>query len=147
MLTSCLALTACFGGGGNGVTGGTSDISRVTTLGPGAISSNSAVTGMKSEIVVANDGSGALARSAVRNYNGKAYTVYTLDDIDLKLADNSGGDIYFNFKLDENGRIDKGSLITGVNPADATELLKINLVRDGDTTQFHGAVLEYVYNN
>lgn len=147
MLTSCLALTACFGGGGNGVTGGTSDISRVTTLGPGAISSNSAVTGMKSEIVVANDGSGSLARSATRNYNGKAYTVYTLDDIDLKLADNSGGDIYFNFKLDENGRIDQGSLITGVNPADATELLKIDLLRDGETTQFHGAVLEYVYNN
>lgn len=148
VLTSILALCACGGGGGGGVgVSAANDITRVTTLGSGAAGSNSNITKMKSEIVINDATSEFVARSATTNYNGKTYTVYKLDDVDLALADNSGGDVYFNFTLDTNGRIDKGTLVTGTNPSDATELLKVNLVRDGNTAQFRGSVLEYVYND
>ena len=111
MLTSCLALTACFGGGGNGVTGGPASgdgMLRASTLLGSAASDNSEITSMASAIVV-TDGyastSKALAATTptTRTYNGRTYNVYKLENIDFNLIGSSNA--AFNFNMNDAGRI------------------------------------------
>ncbi|MBO7042800.1 MAG: hypothetical protein J6W08_02950 [Alphaproteobacteria bacterium] len=130
VLTSVLALAAC-GGGGHG---GSSDAGfRSSNT---ALQSNSKITAMKSEILVGENGQ-TLSRSSSVTRNGLTYTSYMLDDVDFKLAQNAGGEeAIFNFKLDDKGRVDKA--IAHVGGAD------LNMVRNGDTRYFNGAVFEYV---
>ena len=54
MLTSCLALTACFGGGGNGVTtGSTTDVYRIATNANATVNTNNSnITGMTSSVLL-----------------------------------------------------------------------------------------------
>ncbi len=54
MLTSCLALTACFGGGGNGITtGSTTDVYRIATNANATVNTNNSnITGMTSSVLL-----------------------------------------------------------------------------------------------
>lgn len=54
MLTSCLALAACFGGGGNGITtGSTTDVYRIATNANATVNTNNSnITGMTSSVLL-----------------------------------------------------------------------------------------------
>ena len=134
ILTSIFALAAC-GGGGSHSGSGTEGFRSANS----AVRSNAEITAMKSEILVGAGGT-SVSRSATVNRNGVEYTSYMLDDVDFRLAQNVSNNpsdaASFNFVLDSNGRID-----TAIANVGGTRL---NMVRDGDSKLFNGAVFEYV---
>lgn len=140
LLTSVLALAACGGGSGGGGSGivapvGYNGSARVSDT---AIASNSSITNMKSEVVVAsNSSSPIVSRSATTHSGGVTYTSYRLDDIKLYAADASHtGDGYLQIGLDNNGRIDKMTMeLSGAGAA---------VTREEESKVFHGPILEYV---
>lgn len=135
VLTSCLALTACFGGGGNGVTSGGSMAPVRAAVDPTAVTSNANVTKMASEILVASGHTPELARSGRVHKNGIDYKSYRLDDVNFHVA-TGVDDAYLKFNLDEIGKID--SLVMNVGTGNQY------MDRNGDTNMFRGIVYEYV---
>lgn len=102
ILTSVLALAACGGGGHHS---GSAPVRAAITPDSEAAISNSAITSMVSEVLVASDGSvitPLLNRSGSVQYNGKTYNSYRLDDVDFKFG---GEDSYVKFELDDSGKI------------------------------------------
>lgn len=161
VLTSILALTACGGGSGGGhssVSGATNesrfqyDIIRAGTTGKttaNAANSNSFVTGMVSEIGLAEDGStiniGKVGRSASNkfSYNGKEYTSYKLNDATFLLMDEGDpGEMKFHVKdSGEIGEIDQIVLLPdeedlAEDPNDQGKTFN----RYGNTNKFTGTV-------
>ena len=140
LLTSVLALAACGGGSGGGGAGivapvGYNGSARVSDT---AIASNSSITNMKSEVVVASNSSApVVTRSSTTHSGGVTYTSYRLDDIKLYAADASHtGDGYLQIGLDNNGRIDKMTMeLSGAGAA---------VTREEESKVFHGPILEYV---
>ena len=132
ILTSVLALTACGGGSGSG--GGSAPImpdapvvpeARPGTVSDEVIDSNASVTGMLSEIGIAEDGTSIdIARHSGRKefqHHGKKYKSYNLEDVNFVMADEGfGGQMkftvdkktgeitYFSLLPDENDPEDKG---------------------------------------
>lgn len=151
MLTSCLALAACFGGGGNGVTSGAPARSAVSQT---TIDSNKQVTAMASEILI-DEGGNATARSATRGHaragsivqNGQTYTSYRLEDIKLRPADMSvPANAYLKIGVDDNGRIDKMTMVMGTDANNKP--IGGDLARDFNSdpgkARFEGPIFEYV---
>ena len=138
VLTSCLALTACFGGGGNGVTtgGATNEAPRAATL-LGAANSNTGITSVASAVVVKNDGSyvnTARAASTPDTTTYAGYTIYKLDNVDFKVI-NDEGSATFNFDIDSNGRIASATLNGESVARDTTE---------GHTDRFYGKTFQLI---
>ena len=115
ILTSILALTACGGGSGSG--GGSAPImpdapvvpeARPGTVSDEAIDSNTYVTGMLSEIGIAEDGTSIdIARHSGRKefqHHGKKYKSYDLSDVDFTLSDEGFGGVV-KFIVDNNKKI------------------------------------------
>ena len=151
ILTSILALTACGGGSGGGGSHVTpssgrpsvnNDITvpeelagRVT-----ATTSNSAITGMNSEVIVSDHSNVALARTphTITNQDGVTFTSYRLEDIKLYAADSSHTDNgYLQIGMnEETGRIENMKLVVGGVGAPAD--------RVSETNQFRAPILEFV---
>lgn len=136
--SSLLTLCACGGGGGGSGVTGSAPIRSATT--PEAITSNQEITQMASEILIANDGSENITRSATTRYNGKTYTSYRLDDVKFFTADQlNDTDSFLQLELDKNtGRIDAIQMDVGGVKAGRTVRSEI------DTTLFEGPIFEYV---
>lgn len=145
ILTSVLALAACGGGGGGSsspaVVGGGYVAPRAAVTSEVA-ASNSQITSMASEIVVASNGSAPISvvRSATTSSGGVTYTSYRLDDVKLFMAENKDapGHSYVNLEVNENtGEIDAVKVVMGGE--------ENSIVRDTtDTTTFAGPIFEYV---
>jgi len=133
-LASLLALVACGGGGGGGSAPATSPVRAAVT--DAAITSNSAITSMKSEILVPKAGGSVIARAGSVNYDGLSYTSYRLDDVNFRVATSAGENPTLNFKMDDNGRID--SLVLNVGAE------KQKMFRNDETSDFRGIVYEYI---
>ncbi len=135
-LTIGFALAACGGGGGHSGSG--DDLTGFRSSGQ-ARKSNQEITSMKSEVLVGGDGA-SIARSASVDRHGLSYTSYMLNDVDFKLAQSVSGAAedaaIFNFTLDADGRIDTARASVGGR--------NLDMVRDGNTKYFSGAVFEYV---
>ncbi len=112
ILTSVLALAACGGGSGGGKPGIIPDSGMRAS--ETAITSNSHVTSMASEILVAKDGtSPSIVRSGTVTNGGKEYISYHLDDAKF-YYDTEPGDEYVSFGIDEeNGRIKEIRMYNG----------------------------------
>lgn len=106
-LTSILALVACGGGsGGDGSVATNGDVIRAGSFShvtADAAKSNAALTGMVSEIGVAEDGTtinvGNVRAASVNsfNYNGKTYVSHRLDEVKFAMADEGfGGEMKFD---------------------------------------------------
>lgn len=138
ILTSVLALAACGGGGHGG--GGVPEaelFARSGIISGDAKLSNNALTSMASAVVVAKDGSGSAVVRTSKTFNGKEYEVYTLDDVKFYIAQDPRQG-YFQFGIDENGRI---STVEETLGAVSDEIQRV-----GDTTRFNGPMFEYVKN-
>ncbi len=139
VLTSVLALAACGGGSGGGGAGAPAGVRAAVD--PSAVQSNSAITSMASEILVASDGSAPvlnIARSGSVVHNGKTYTSYRLDDVNFRVA-TGANDANLKFHMDNIGKID--SLVMNVGTGNQY------MDRRGDTNEFRGIVYEYVVLN
>lgn len=137
LLTSILALAACGGGGGGG--GGDTLTPRPSraAITDDAITSNSNITSMSSEVLVPKSGSGEIiARAGSVNWEGQTYTSYRLDDVKFKVATSAGENPTINFRMDKDGRID--SLVMNVGSE------KQEMFRNGETSDFRGIVYEYI---
>lgn len=136
-LTSVFALAAC-GGGGGSVTPVSSTVpaelqGRVT-----ATESNSFITGMKSEVIVASNSTTPLSREASVTKNGVTFKSYRLSDIKLYAADDTNTDNgYLQIGMNqETGRIENINMkIGGVGAP---------VLREGETEVFSGPIFEYV---
>ncbi len=162
VLTAVLALAACGGGSGGdgrGHAGGAVPAQHVVPVGTGLSgaedfirsgfisdatnTSNGKVTSMTSAVVVAKDGSGSAIRSAVMAHKGKEYAVYELDDVKLRLADIAAEDGYLKIGLDNDGRINKMTVVLG-EEADGSPIGgSIARVSDNNA-RFNGPIFEYV---
>ena len=145
-LTSVLALAACGGGsgGGSGIVAptGYNEAARVSNT---AIASNSSITNMKSEVVVAsNSSTPVVTRSATTHSGGVTYTSYRLDDVKLRFADISvPEDAYLKIGMDDNGRIDKMTVVMGEDGDGNPIGGDLNRVSDNNA-RFAGPIFEYV---
>lgn len=143
VLTSVLALCACGGGSGGGGGGSGAPVTptnvRSAITDADVLSSNSNVTKMATEILVANDNSGTpiLNRSATVRQNGHTYTSYRLDDVNFRVA-TGANDAYMRFNMDETGKIDSLIMDTG------NTIGVQHMDRNEDTNQFRGIVYEYI---
>ena len=102
-IISAIVLGACTSGGG-GISTGTHPRDRAA-LTQDAIDSNSDITTMSSEILVANNGTQvarSLSRSGSIIQDGQTYTSYRLDDVIFKMG---GEDSRIIFNVDDEGRI------------------------------------------
>ena len=136
LLTSILALAACGGGGGGGSSTPAATPIRAA-ISPDAITSNSNITSMASEVLVPKGGSGEIiARAGSVNWEGQTYTSYRLDDVNFRVATSAGENPTINFKMDNEGRID--SLVMNVGSE------KQKMFRNGETSDFRGIVYEYI---
>ena len=102
-IISAITLGACTSGGG-GISTGTHPRDRAA-LTQDAIDSNSDITTMSSEILVANNGTQvarSLSRSGSIIQDGQTYTSYRLDDVTFKMG---GEDSRIIFNVDNEGRI------------------------------------------
>ena len=157
LLTSVLALAACGGGSGGGGSHGYTpsaavlpNIPEVPVAMRGAVStemqeSNASVTHMKSEVLVASNGSGIshiVRASSMPGDNGFTFTSYRLDDVKLFAADASTTDDgYLLLGLNEDtGRIENMKMVVGGNSENATPAMG----RDAETSTFKAPILEYV---
>ena len=155
LLTSILALAACGGGGGGGsgspaLVPSTPQLPAIPDGMRGAVSSemqtsNAAVTNMKSEVLVASNGSGVsqvVRASSMPGENGFTFTSYRLDDVKLFIADaKTTDDGYLLLGLnDDTGRIENMKMIVGGNAENATPAMG----RDAETSTFKAPILEYV---
>ncbi|MBQ9540431.1 MAG: hypothetical protein IJU89_03340 [Alphaproteobacteria bacterium] len=137
VLTSVLALAACGGGSGGGIVPIQTGNTTRSAVDPTAVTSNSNITSMASEILVANGHTPILARSGTVNKNGVTYNSYRLDDVNFRVA-TGANDAYIKFNMDDLGKID--SLVMNVGDITGTQ----HMDRNGDTNQFRGIVYEYV---
>ena len=138
-LTSILALAACGGGGHSGsvADNGASDFARSGFISDAAKESNSKVTSLSSAVVVAKDGSGSAVIRTSKEFNGKEYEVYSLEDVKLYAADADHTDNGFlKIGMDDNGRIEKITMEIGEVGAP--------VARDGESNRFFGPIFEYV---
>ena len=136
ILTSVLALAACGGGGHGGASVNAPDTlnARITDA---AVTSNQAVTKMKSQVIVSNKTSGDLSRSATATVGGVTFTSYDLSDVKLFAADADHTDNgYLKIGMDDNGRIEKITMNVGEVGAPVE--------RVGETNRFKGPIFEYV---
>ena len=141
VLTSVLALCACGGGSGGGGGGSGAPVTptnvRSAITDADVLSSNSNVTKMATEILVANDNSGTpiLNRSATVRQNGHTYTSYRLDDVNFRIA-TGANDAFLRLKMDDAGKIN--ALVADLGQGNQF------MDRYGDTNMFRGIVYEYV---
>ena len=138
LLTSILALAACGGGGGGGG-GADTPAARPprAAITDDAITSNSNITSMSSEVLVPKSGSGEIiARAGSVNWEGQTYTSYRLDDVDFRIATSAGENPTLRFKMDKDGRID--SLVMKMGGEEQ------HMFRNGETSDFRGIVYEYI---
>ena len=141
VLTSVLALCACGGGGGGGVGIGTPSTPIRAAVSDDALTSNSHVTSMASEILI-NTGnpSDRVARSGTVSLNGKTYKSYRLDDVNFRVA-TGANNAYMKFHMDTNpetfGQIDSLVMNVGTGKQYMDR-------RSDDTADFRGIVYEYV---
>ena len=134
LLTSVLALAACGGGGGGHSSSGVPERAAVSQA---SLNSNSAITSMASEILVANGAEAVVNRSGKVVKDGITYTSYRLDDIKLFAADASHTDNgYLQLGMDDNGRIDRVTMVVGGTGGD--------IARVNESEQFNGPIFEYV---
>lgn len=121
ILTSVLALAACGGGSGGGGAGNPEMLRAATLIGSGA-SDNNEITSMASAVVV-KDGSSysdvARAAKSPDKTSFAGYTIYKLNNVDFKLADDE--DATFNFEIDNAGRIVAATANEQTIERDATE--------------------------
>lgn len=147
MLTSVLALAACGGGSGSGGSGaavstGGGYVAPRSAVTSSVAASNSEITNMSSEIVVASNSNTpvSVVRSATVNNGGVTYTSYRLDDVKLFTAENldTSGHSYINLELNNNtGEIDAVKMMVGGEASG-------RIARDTtDTTTFAGPIFEY----
>lgn len=148
ILTSVLALAACGGGSGGGGSGsvvstGGGYVAPRAAVTSSVAASNSEITNMSSEIVVASNKNSpvSVVRSATVNNGGVTYTSYRLDDVKLFTAENldTSGHSYINLELNNNtGEIDAVKMMVGGEESG-------RIARDTtDTTTFAGPIFEYV---
>lgn len=148
LLTSILALAACGGGGGGG--GGMPAVAVPTTPTAGTFNdgiffnstntgTNSNVTQMKTQVAVNTANGNVVARhagSAIQDTAGNNYKLYDLNDVKLKVADETGN-AFLKIGLAADGTIDKMTLSSGsVESVLARDNLNSNL--------FKGPIFEYV---
>lgn len=147
MLTSVLALAACGGGSGGGSGGAVSTgggyVAPRSAVTSSVAASNSEITNMSSEIVVASNSNTpvSVVRSATVNNGGVTYTSYRLDDVKLFTAKNldTSGHSYINLELNnETGEIDAVKMMLG---GEASGRIARDTV---DTHTFAGPIFEYV---
>ena len=147
LLTSVLALAACGGGSGGGGSGaavstGGGYVAPRSAVTSEVAASNSEITNMSSEIVVASNKNSpvSVVRSATVNNGGVTYTSYRLDDVKLFTAENldTSGHSYINLELNNNtGEIDAVKMMVGGEESG-------RIARDTtDTTTFAGPIFEY----
>ncbi len=141
VLTSILALTAC-GGGGGGHSGsvannGASEFARSGFISDAAKESNGKVTSLSSAVIVSKDGSGSAVVRTAKEFNGKEYEVYSLEDVKLYAADVvHTGNGFLKIGMDDAGRIEKITMEIGEIGAP--------VARDGESNRFFGPIFEYV---
>lgn len=138
-LTIGFALAACGGGGGG--SGGSAPVRAAVT--DAAVASNSAVTSMASEVLVAKDGSGTtITRSGSAVYNGQTYNSYRLgEDVKFRVAAGAlSEDAYIKFHMDGNGRIDSLKMNLDGKEQDMARKADAN----NPSADFRGIVYEYV---
>ena len=142
LLTSVLALAACGGGSGAAVSTGGGYVAPRSAVTSEVAASNSEITNMSSEIVVASNKNSpvSVVRSATVNNGGVTYTSYRLDDVKLFTAENldTSGHSYINLELNNNtGEIDAVKMMVGGEESG-------RIARDTtDTTTFAGPIFEY----
>ena len=141
VLTLILALAACGGGSGGG---GSHNEQLRAAVAPEIASSNSGITGMSSEIVVASNSNSpvSVVRKASATTNGVTYTSYRLDDVNLYTAQNFDGETYLNLNVDKNtGEINAIKMYVGGEDSG----LIGRTIEDGHfINSFNGPVFEYV---
>ncbi len=141
-LTSVLALAAC--GGGSGGHGGADYVAPRAAVTPQVAESNSGVTGMNSEIVVASNSLSPVAvREASTTKNNVTYVSYRLDDVNLYIAEKLGDDdAWLNFNVDpKTGEINAVKMVMGGKESGyITREMKDNHYANS----FNGPIFEYV---
>jgi len=158
LLTSILVLSACGGGSGGG--GGGNVALMDLTLPDGVRSavasdvqnSNSHVTSMKSEILVATKGGKAqVVRSSVplTNASGVTFISYDLSDVKLRPADkNIPENAYLKIGVNgTTGAVEHMTMVMGIDP-NTYEPIGGELARIADSAagkaRFKGPIFEYV---
>ncbi|MBR5355258.1 MAG: hypothetical protein IK122_03995 [Alphaproteobacteria bacterium] len=143
ILTSVLALAACGAGSGGGGIPSAAPARVAIVAGSPAAESNSAITSMASEVLVANGTAITPSRSATASYNGKTYKSYRLDDVHFKMA---GEDSEIRFGLDSTGKI----ISAGKYDKNSSGRYVLNeqgtFARSGDTASFGSAKTLYGWN-